>query len=114
MRDMGACNYYEIRKNRKTVRKVRKMPAVYCMESCKDCATLKKKTVTTTDRCMCKDQKQNNEARKEKASLSICDNTDQLRNNSVQRRLMYPVGTDFSGFAKEVTPRSNPQTVIPK
>ena len=43
MHDMGACDYYENRKNRKTVREVRKIPAVYCMKSCKDCASLKNK-----------------------------------------------------------------------
>ena len=44
---------------------------------------------------MCEDQKQNKEAKNEKASLSIWDNTDQLRNYSVYRRIMYPVGTYF-------------------
>jgi len=40
MRDMGAYSCYENRKNPKTVREVRKMPAVYCMESYKDCASI--------------------------------------------------------------------------
>lgn len=42
---------------------MRKRPAVYCMESCKDCASVQKQF---TDRCMCEDQKQNNEAKKKK------------------------------------------------
>ena len=61
---MGACNYYENRKNRKTVREVRKIPAVYCMKSCKECASLKKQT---TVRCLCDDQKQKKRGKKEKA-----------------------------------------------
>ena len=65
MHDMGACNYYEHRKNRKTVREVRKIPAVYCMKSCKDCASLKRQT---TVRCLCDDQKQKKKrGKKEKA-----------------------------------------------
>ena len=60
---MGASNYYENRKTPKTVREVRKMPAVYCMESCKDRASLQKQT---TDRCMCEDQKENNEAKRKR------------------------------------------------
>ena len=68
MHDMGACNYYENRKNRKTVREVRKIPAVYCMKSYKDCASLKKQT---TVRCLCDDQKQKQTRQKGKGMQRI-------------------------------------------
>jgi len=55
-RDMGACSYYENRKSEK-------MAAAYLMESCNDCASVKKQT---TGRCMCEDQKQNNKAKKKR------------------------------------------------
>ena len=46
MHDIGACNYYEIRKSPKALREVRKMLAVCCMESCKDLAeSLRKQNV---------------------------------------------------------------------
>ena len=68
-----------MRKNRKAVRKLGEKNASCVLHGVMQRLCIAgKKTTTTTDRCMCEDQKQNKEAKKEKASLSIWDNTEQL------------------------------------